>query len=182
MLAAMLALVLLAGIVPFNALSSDHQTCTMSCCAGRPQHNSGSCGAAFSDEHETPVEEHAHPEGIQAPGASPEIVEAASECGTTQRSSDEPTSSSDISRPAPRLTAHALTTPCSPECAAASVNAFGQVRRPRNEAALAANNRPRPTMRAALAERISKLQILSAVIGRQSRPRAPPRFPENLPA
>jgi hypothetical protein len=186
-LAAMLAFALLAGIVPFNALSSDRQTCQMSCCAGKPPHNNGSCSAAFSDEPqaqtpvETPPEKHSHMDGM--PVAPLEIVEAASECGTTttDRSTDEPQSSRDATRPRSSITAHALTTPCSPECAAA--NAFGQVRRPRNAAALAAHHRPRPNSHASLSEHINGLQVLSAVKGRQSRPRAPPRSTsENLPA
>jgi hypothetical protein len=118
-------------------------------------------------------------------GASAEIVEAAhEECGTgAQHSASEPGSSSrDASAPARSITAHALTTPCSPECAAASLSAFGQVRRPRNALALAAHHRPRPTTHAAPAEHVFKLQVLSAVTGRQSSPRAPPLFPENLPA
>lgn len=184
----MLALVLLAGFVPFNALSSDHQTCQMSCCAGKPTHDAGSCSTAFADEQQSekpaePInEEHAHTGGTH--GAPTEIVEAAHDCGTgAPHSTNEPRSSSrDASSPARSINAHALTTPCSPECAAASLSAFGQVRRPRNAVALAAHHRPRPTMHAALAEHVSRLQVLSAVTGRQSSPRAPPLSPENFPA
>jgi hypothetical protein len=191
MAAAMLALALLAGVVPFSALSSDQQTCQMSCCAGKPPHNSGSCSTAFADEPqaqahvETLSEEHAHTNAVQMHDASPEIVEAATECGTTaQPSTSEPRSSSrDETKAARSITAHALTKPCSPECAAASASAYGQVRRPRNAAALAPRNRPRPSTHTALAEHITKLQVSSAVTGRQSSPRAPPLlFPENLPA
>ncbi|HEY6188281.1 MAG TPA: hypothetical protein VIW80_11405 [Pyrinomonadaceae bacterium] len=188
--AAMLALALLAGVVPTGALSSDRQTCQMSCCAGKPPHNSGSCSTAFADYPQaephvaTVSEEHAHTNGMH--GASPEIVEAAPECGTTaQHSKNEPKSSArDETNTARSITAHALTKPCSPECAAAaSASAYGQVRRPRNAAALAARNRPRPSTHTALAEHIIKLQVSSAVTGRQSGPRAPPLlFPENLPA
>lgn len=188
--AAMLSLALLAGVVPFSALSSDQQTCQMSCCAGKPPHDSGSCSTAFADEPqaEAPVETvsqgHAHTDGMHMHDASPEIVEAAPECGTTaQHSTSEPKSASrDETNKALSITAHALTTPCSPECAAASASAFGQVRRPRNVAALTARNRPRPSTHAALAEHITKLQVSSAVAGRQSSPRAPPLLSEHLPA
>ncbi|HEX8772558.1 MAG TPA: hypothetical protein VF735_03065 [Pyrinomonadaceae bacterium] len=187
-LAAMLAFALLAGIVPVGALSSDHQTCQMSCCAGKPAHDAGSCSTAFADEPQAespaePINEaHAHKGGTH--GASAEIVEAAQGCGTTaQPSTDEAGSSSrDQSSPARSITAHALTTPCSPECAAASLSAFGQVRRPRNTSALATRHSPRPTTHAAPAEQVAKLQVLSVVTGRQSGPRAPPLRPENLPA
>jgi hypothetical protein len=187
--AAMLALALLAGVMPSGALSSDQQTCQMSCCAGKPPHNSGSCSKAFADEPqaqahvETVSEEHAHTNGMH--GASAEIVEAAPECGTTaQPSKSEPKSSSRDEKNAARsITAHALTTPCSPECAAASASAYGQVRRPRNAAVLVARNRLRPSTHTAISEHITKLQVSSAVTGRQSSPRAPPLlFPENLPA
>jgi hypothetical protein len=189
MLAAMLALALLSGIVPVGALSSDHQTCQMSCCAGKPAHDAGSCSTAFADEEqsetpdETTAEEHSHAGGMHG-ASTTEIVEAAHDCGTVApHSTREPKASSrDASNPARSIIAHALTTPCSPECAAASVNAFGQVRRPRNAVALAAHHRPRPATRAALAELTFKLQILSTVTGRQSGPRAPPLFPEHLPA
>jgi hypothetical protein len=184
-LAAMLALALLAGVVPFNVLSSsEQQTCAMSCCAGKPPHNAGSCSTAFSGDGEKAqtsgaavAEEHAHTEGMQAAGASTQIIEADSECAAPQRSTDEHASQRDASRRATSVTAHALTTPCSQECAAAtSANASGQVRRPRNAALLAESNRPRPTLHACPSERSTNLQVLSARIGRQSSPRAPPLF------
>ncbi|HEX8142078.1 MAG TPA: hypothetical protein VF553_05740 [Pyrinomonadaceae bacterium] len=190
--AALLALALLAGIVPFNALSFDQQqqTCMMSCCAGKPPHRAGSCGAAFPGEQqrsisdETAVEDHASMEAMPPHASSPEIIEAPSHCGTqAQPSTDEHASSRDGSRPAASLIAHALTTPCSPECAAAaSLSAFSQLRRARDGATLAAINRPRPSSHATLAEHVSNLQTLTALTGRQSSPRAPPLFPENLPA
>jgi hypothetical protein len=152
-LAGLLSLVLLSGVVPSGALtSSAEQTCTMSCCVGKPPHQAGSCGAAFS---------------------ATETVEAASHCGTARAhlGGDEKSA-----RRAPEggatLTAHVLTTPCSPECAAAS--AFAHVRRAPDTAALAESKRPLSHCFTSLAEHTARLQKPSAAQGRQARPRAPP--------
>jgi hypothetical protein len=175
-----LALVILAGATPFDTLSSAQAECTMSCCAGKPPHKSGSCSAAFSDEHpgETAVSEHEHGGVMPAPAASGVIVEAPSHCGTTaataEPSREKDASSQRTSHPAARVVAHALTTPCSPECAAVAASAFAQVGRQREAAALALNSRPRPSHLGSPAEHVTSLQTPAAVAGRQSSPRGPP--------
>ena len=180
-MAAALALVILAGATPFDTLSSAQADCTMSCCAGKPPHKSGSCSTAFSDEHpgETAVSEHEHGGAMPAPTASGVIVEAPSHCGTTAAARAEPSQGKDASsqrtsHEAARVVAHALTTPCSQECAAVVASAFAQGRRQREAAALALNSRPRPSHTGSPAEHITSLQRPAAVAGRQSSPRGPP--------
>jgi len=185
-LAVGLALALLAGVVPAS-LSSAQQTCTMSCCAGKPTHAAGSCSHAFSDESEThkhgttTAEAQHHTEATQTEGTTaPEIIEAdastSSHCGTNAQPSTESASTGRAARPPqpPSIKAHVLIRPCSPECAAAAVSNLSQVRRGRSVAVLTANHRPRPPTRASLTEQDFKLQTSPAVICRQSRPRAPP--------
>jgi len=190
-LAAGLALAMLAGVVPAS-LSSAQQTCTMSCCAGKPQHAAGSCGMSFTDEAQahdraTTEEHHHHQVGTTATDDSvatttaPEIVEAdasTSHCGTTEHASAESATNSHTTRrpnAPPSVRAHALISPCSPECAAAAVSNLSQVRRPRSSSGLlTAQVRPRPPTLASLAEQTFELQTSPAVICRQSRPRAPP--------
>jgi hypothetical protein len=191
-LAAGLALALLAGVVPAS-LSSTQQTCTMSCCAGKPMHAAGSCSHAFSDERETQThsptaseDQHHHTEAIETDStatAAPEIIEAdastSSHCGTTAQTSAESASTGRAARPPqppqpPSIRAHVLIRPCSPECAAAAVSNLSQVRRGRSVAVLTAKLRPRPPTLASLTEQTFQLQTSPAVICRQSRPRAPP--------
>jgi hypothetical protein len=193
-LAAGLALALLAGVVPAS-LSSAQQTCTMSCCAGKPMHAAGSCSHAFSEESEaqthsvTASEDHHHAEATETNSTTaPEIIEAdastSSHCGTNAHSSTDSASTGRAARPPrpPSMKAHVLIRPCSPECAAAAVSNLSQVRRGRSVAVLAANHRPRPPTLASLTEQNFKLQTLPAVICRQSRPRAPPTATAPEPA
>lgn len=194
MLAAGLALALLAGVIPFNTFSSAQQTCTMSCCAGKPPHMAGSCSAAFADadhaDSETTVEHQSHDGAMQMDDAGTEIIEATSHCGTTENSSEKKASSEkeassrrSSSPQATSIIAHALASPCSAECAAAAVPNFSQVRRPRpDSAALLVNHRPRPPTLVAIVEQTTRLQTSPAVFCRQSRPRAPPSLPRHLPA
>ena len=193
-LAAGLALALLAGVVPAS-LSSAQQTCTMSCCAGKPLHVAGSCRHAFSEDSETQThsvtasEEHHHAEATETNGTTaPEIIEAdastSSHCGTNAHSSTESASTARAARPPqpPSIKAHVLIRPCSPECAAAAVSNLSQVRRGRSVAVLTANHRPRPPTRASLSEQTFDLQTSPAVICRQSRPRAPPTASHQNPS
>ena len=191
MLAACLALALLAGVIPFNTFSSAQQTCTMSCCAGKPPHMAGSCSAAFTDadhaetDGETTIKHHSHDGAMQMDGAATEIIEATSHCGTKENPSEKKASSRRSSQPqATSIIAHALTSPCSSECAAAAVSNFSQVRRPRPDSAALkpVNHRPRPPTRVSFVEQTARLQTSSAVFCRQSRPRPPPSLPNHLPA
>lgn len=179
-LAAGLALALLAGLLP-GSLSSAQQTCTMSCCAGKPTHMAGSCSAAFSDDHqaetdgESVADHHSHTGAMHTNDAALSIIEATSHCGTTKDSAEKEPPAQRSSPQATSIIAHALTTPCSPECAAAAVSAFSQVRRPRAEtAALPANHKPRPPTNISLAEQKSNPHTSLKVTCRQSRPRPPP--------
>lgn len=186
-----LAFALLAGIVPFNIFfSSAQQTCTMSCCAGKPTHPQGSCSAAFSDDHhaetdgDTTIENHAHTGAMSVDDAAPEIIEATSHCGTTESSSEKKKTPASRRAAPPATTsiiAYALTRPCSPECAAAAVSTFSQGRRPRVIAALPANSRPRPPTLVSPAEQTPSLQTSTDVTCRQSRPRGPPALLCHLP-
>lgn len=202
-LAAGLALALLAGVVPASLSSSAQQTCTMSCCVGKPPHAAGSCSMAFAGEPQTHThgttasEDHHHAGAMKTDSttatAAPEIVEAEAEssssshCGTTEPPSAESgpnghetenasTGHATRQQPSPpSVRAHALINPCSPECAAAAVSNLSQVRRPRSSAGLlTANVRPRPPTLTSLTEQTFELQTSPAVICRQSRPRAPP--------
>jgi hypothetical protein len=166
----------------------------MSCCAGKPAHTQGSCSAAFSDDlhaaadGDNNAEHHAQAGAMNAGDAtSTEIIETTSHCGTTEPPLEKKTPTarraSVSSHAAKSIIAHALTRPCSAECAAAAVSTFSQVRRPRVVAALPSNSRPRPPTLVSLAEQIPNLQTSPAVICRQSRPRAPPpRVLNHLPA
>ncbi|HEX8137300.1 MAG TPA: hypothetical protein VF544_06890 [Pyrinomonadaceae bacterium] len=173
-LAGLLSLTLLSGIVPTGALTSTaQQTCTMSCCVGKPPHAPGSCGAAFSEaEH--------HSDAEQQGASATETIEATSHCGTAtahtarNEESSPKASSRRASKSETILTAHVLTTPCSPECAAAAATAFSHARRAPDTAALAATKRPFAHGFASLAEHTVGLQKLSAAQGRQASPRAPP--------
>jgi hypothetical protein len=191
MLAAGLALALLAGVIPFNTFSSAQQTCTMSCCVGKPPHMAGSCSAAFSDADHAETdgvsgasEHQSHDGSMQMDGAGPEIIEATSHCGTKENSSEKKASSRRSSPQATSIIAHALTTPCSPECAAAAVPNFSQVRRPRPDSAALkpASSRPRPPTLVSIVEQTASLQTSPTVFCRQSRPRPPPSFLNHLPA
>jgi hypothetical protein len=180
----MLALALLSGVAPFHALSSAEQTCTMSCCAGKPAHAAGSCGTAFSDMHpgETTFAAHEHAGAIEIPSEPAEIVETAPHCGTSEHSSESEASSQRTSLTQAVVVARVLTTPCSPECAAVVLSASAQIRRMRDAAALPINNRPRPPTLRSPAEHINSLQPSTATAGRQANPRAPPLLCKNLPA
>lgn len=195
--AAGLALALLAGVIPFNTFSSAQQTCTMTCCAGKPPHLAGSCSMAFSDADQAETggasgasEHQAHTGGAAEAGAmqmqeaAPEIIEATSHCGTTESSSEHKPSTRRTSHQTASIIAHVLTSPCSPECAAAAVPNFSQVRRPRADSAmLTAGSRPRPPTLVSPVEQTTQLQTSPEVFCRQSRPRAPPRLVlDHLPA
>jgi hypothetical protein len=183
-LAAMLLLALLSGVAPFHTLSSAEQTCSMSCCAGKPAHAAGSCGTAFSDVHhgETTFEAHEHTGAMQMPSEFTEIIETASHCGTSEHSLEKGASPKRTSWTQAGVAARVLTTPCSPECAAVVLSASAQFRRVRDAAALPVNSRPRPPTLRSPAEHITSLQPSTATAGRQANPRAPPLLCKNLPA
>lgn len=167
-LALMLALVVLAGVVPPGSFASSHE-CGMACCAGKPSHMAGSCSTALGEsEAEAPDEqgdEHsAH--GHAAHGA--------------QHSSAHHSSRKD-SRRTPSVASRVLTKPCSPECAAAAFNS-SQVRRPRHAASIVVKAQPRPSTVRSFVGQSVQLTPKSADHVRQARPRAPPTSLINLSA
>lgn len=188
-LATMLLLVLLAGAVPFSSLSSSHE-CGMACCAGKPSHMAGSCSTALIDEEheaETPAEPNDDDDAHSAHGHNMRLSGATSQADTSNKlhQSTGRTSArylkSGIKESPPTASVHsqAMTTPCSPECAAASVST--QVRRPRDPAAASINLRPRPPTSYLLAGCFTVPSPKSAEGRRLSHPRAPPVLPKNLP-
>jgi hypothetical protein len=179
----MLVLVLLAGVVPFSALSASHE-CAMACCAGKPPHMAGSCSVAFvSEEQAEPSaepgeEDSAHDVHMaHSTGATSQAVASVEHHASAGRSSSHHSKSAGKeSLPTRSVAAQAITTPCSPECAAA----FSQVRRPRDPALIAINARPRPPTRRLFTGCFTSPSPKSAEVRRLSRPRAPPRLLDNL--
>jgi hypothetical protein len=181
---ALLALVLLAGLIPPGALSAAH-ACRMECCAGKPSHEAGACSAALPSAapdktaQETKADEHAAHHGEMQMSVTVDETEAdassdhdpTTDDSATQLQAPRPTPSRQSS-----VAAHAFTRPCSAECAAA-VLSLSQVRRPREAAALSHIIRPRPPTLVTRADAIDSLLPSSAERRRQSRPRAPPVNP-----
>ena len=171
-LAAMLVLVLLSAIAPLSSFSSSHE-CSMACCAGKPSHLEGSCSVAFANDLEAKSTED-QGEAVEAHSAHAHHDAGASSESVTNRHSAHH-SSSKRTESIQTLTAasQVMTSPCSPECAAAAV-APTQTRRPRDAAAMsfAGNARP-PTLR--LIKNVISVVFLPSSEGRrQVRPRAPP--------
>lgn len=102
-LAMMLLLVLLTGVAPFGSLASHR--CQMACCISKSPHAEGSCSVAFMSEEteeataqdaEHSAHQHAHHSSAQQSSSRKETSQTAS------------------------VAAQIITTPCSPECAAAA--------------------------------------------------------------
>jgi hypothetical protein len=191
----MLALVLLAGLIPAGALSASH-SCKMDCCAGKPPHEAGACHAFLTKTIETEpapqaaaADEHAsqHQE-MQMPGAATESAAATMTLTTTTPSDHcrtaQPASAHHASAPSTatksaeqRLivrAAQSFTTPCSEECAAAA-GMLVPVPRPRETAALSsAYSRPCPPTLAPGLRNHFDLKPSSTERRRRIRPRAPP--------
>jgi hypothetical protein len=182
----MLALVLLSGVAPLNTLSRSHQ-CRMACCAGKSPHAEGSCSVAFATEtQEEPakeqVEEHAahsHHAHQHASGATSEI--ASSDHDASKHQTAQPPSSGKKSSRTLNVASQAMTTPCSPECAAAA-SASMQLPRPRDAAAMSVAGNPRPPTLLVFKKEFSTVLPPSAERRRQLRPRAPPLSLINLSA
>jgi hypothetical protein len=182
-LATMLTLVMLAGVVPFSSLASSHE-CGMACCAGKPSHMAGSCSTAFSTEEEAaPDDEHsAHGHAMHLSSAASETNASAKQHGTAKHSSAHHSTSGVKSTRTARVVSQAtLTTPCSPECAAAAPG-YSQVRRPRAPASLMVAARLHPPLRRLCAGHFTVPIPQSAEARRILRPRAPPSPLNNLSA
>jgi hypothetical protein len=183
----MLVLVLLAGVVPFSPLSASHE-CSMACCVGKPPHMAGSCSVTFVSEEQAepsaePGEEDSAHDGHMAhsTGATSQAVASIEHhAAAGPSSSHHSKSAGKESLRARSVAAQAITTPCSPECAAAST--FSQVRRPRDPALISLDARPRPPTRRLFIGRFTVPSPKFAEVRRLSRPRAPPRLLDNLSA
>ncbi|MBA2732197.1 MAG: hypothetical protein H0U54_04820 [Acidobacteria bacterium] len=187
-LAAMLMIVLLAGIVPFSSFSSSHD-CGMACCVGKPSHTAGSCSVQLGDEEHAeppaePGDEHsAHDShAAHSSGATSQVVASSENHRTAKRPPAHHSKSG--AKESPRtasIASEAMTTPCAPECAAAALSS-SQVRRPRDPAALTIAAGPRPPTLLFFAGHLSQPLPKSAERRRLSHPRVPPSLLNNLSA
>lgn len=188
--AALLALLMLAALIPADALSAGHP-CRMDCCAGKPAHEAGSCNAQLPsvEEDESPTaaitDEHAaHHDGMMASGEMVETVVvdttvSSGHCETPTPAATKHPASRRTPKQQPRqtnVTAQAFTTPCSADCAAA-VLSLARVRRPREAVALSIAINPRPPTLVTCSSVLLNHKFSSAERRRQSRPRAPPITP-----
>lgn len=187
-LAVMLTLVMLAGVAPFSSLSSSSHECGMACCAGKPSHMSGSCSTAFDDEeiaetHDESGQEHsAHAHKTHSSDATSSTTTISGNYRVaTKPSSTHHSTHGKAARLASSIAAQAVTTPCSPECAVAS-SLSAQVRRPREQLALSAYLKLRPSTTRFVNRHLAVLPPKSAEAARPSQPRAPPTLLNNFPA
>jgi hypothetical protein len=188
-LATMLALVLLSGVAPLNTLSRSHQ-CRMACCVGKSPHAEGSCSVAFATETEEEpageqVEEHAahsHHAHQHAASATSEKIASSDVDAAQQQHPAQHSSSGKKSSRALNVAVLAMTTPCSPACAAAAASASTQLPRPRDAAAMSVAGNPRPPTPARFKKEFSAVLSPSAERRRQLHPRAPPLSLINLSA
>jgi hypothetical protein len=190
-LAALLCLALLSHLVPFAAASS-RQMCTMACCNGMPVHAAGARSHTLAkptnkveSESEVLCGLSIRASGAQAaaamPQAAPEIIEADSECDDTGSCGlhQEPASDADSSNTAnskspglPHFLAHALTSPCDPECGCSASNTAQP--RPGDLSALSFAVKPRPPLKKATARSYYERSIVLNANRTQLQPRAPP--------
>jgi hypothetical protein len=164
-LAVLLALIVLAGVAPFDALSAAG-LCSLPCCAGLPPHAADSCPAC-----------HAHV--TRKRGGKPELL-----CGAhnllARRHKSAPArfnlqadSPANTTKQTAHLGALVLTQPCAPDCGA-GLCGFASLRRERDPSVLAHDTRPRPPT---LIQRAPNPQLVSFALQagqRQTPPRAPP--------
>lgn len=196
--AAMLAVVLLSGLIPSGAISALH-TCKTACCAGKPTHEAGACSAfpASAETSETPPQadtshagEHSSHHGeMRMSSTTTETVNetitettvSSGHCQTSNHSSAQPHVPRRDSSKHSSVAARAFTRPCAAECAAAILT-LTQVRRPREAATLSIAVRPRPPTLISRAGDINNLSTSSTERRRRIRPRAPPASLVNLSA
>ena len=164
-LTVMLLLTLLSSVAPFGSLASHR--CQMVCCAGKPGHAEGSCGVAFLSEENREADDHQGEEH--------------SAHNHTQHAAAHQSSSKRESGPGESLAPQVITTPCSPECAAAA-SASTRSQRPRESAAITSAAPLRPPGAPLFKRDYFRTLRPSALLFRQLRPRAPPPSPVNLSA
>lgn len=173
-LAAMLVVVLLAGVAPLSALSRSHQ-CRMACCVGKSPHAEGSCSVSFLSETQAEEpDEQVEAEAPPAAHAHHMSVGVEDHVASTHHSSAQHAASGKEQSHTARVVSQAITTPCSPECAAAAVSSSIQLRGQRDAAAMSTAGSLHPPARIHLTKEVSTLLWSSSETGRQIRPRAPP--------
>ncbi|HEX8491293.1 MAG TPA: hypothetical protein VF658_00485 [Pyrinomonadaceae bacterium] len=194
---AMLALVLLSGLIPSGALSASH-TCKTACCAGKPPHEAGACSAfPTSAEKDEPQQEASavsigHSSGHDEMQMSGTDTETATEtfietnassghCQAAEHSSAERRSPRRASSKPSSVAAQAFTRPCAAECAVAALS-LSQARRPREAATFSIAVRPRAPTLLSRADSNNNLSISSTERRQRIRPRAPPVMLDNLSA
>jgi hypothetical protein len=182
-LAVVLALALLSGIVPLNALSSSSHECNMSCCLGKTSHAAGSCDVAFaSDEKATTPSEPDHEQRAHRghAGHSSQTNAPHNRHHTAKQPSAHHSSTDRATPQSLSVRAQALARPCAPECAAAATSASTQTRRQRDPATQTADRKPRPQILTFRAKDFSSKWSASAGSNRLLPPRAPPLLLLNL--
>jgi hypothetical protein len=188
LIAATLTLAILSSIAPPGLTSSRH-FCTMACCAGKPLHEAGSCQANLSLRKPTPPKEqeelcethnpqmgqHGSMHMQDAPAPSDE--ESSSLVHLHQQLIDslaqEEQSKQNSSQQTTSIAASMLTRPCPPDCGAGTFSSSSQSR-PRDSAAVAYADRPRPPSSLRLSHPSDNPAKELADLFRRSRPRGPP--------
>ncbi len=180
-LATMLLLVILAGVLPFSAISSAHM-CSMPCCVGLAPHAAGSCHVNPSKQ-QNPLRVEmcgamemlpsAHGE-MQVHEASAKDIAAPAHCATQENhSAAQSPTYQDVPSQTASVASLALTQPCQSDCGACSGN-FAQLRRFHDAATLPLALRPRPPTLAWQSQRSDKLPYIPAAWRKSFRPRGPP--------
>lgn len=185
----MLACLVMAASIPSEAVSIKHG-CPMPCCKGKiggmsGYGDGGSCHVNLSPPAPTPEPVEAEPlcGGSLAPASHDEVkpepqghaehdAPHADVQGGIEHDAHADVSSGDTAPHAPAVSA-SLSKPCPPDCGGLT-NSFGQLRRPRDGAALAYRLRPRPPTVAALRRARVGASKTSSELRSQSAPRAPP--------
>lgn len=179
----LLALVLLAGLIPSGALSAT-RLCRMDCCAGKPPHEAGSCNALLSSagQDEAPTaaaESHQHSSSHEAAQPATETVDASPSSDPCQTTAHHPAEHHQEAQPEPGqragVKAALLDKPCSADCLSTALSP-AQLRRPRESAAHSMLLRLRPSVLIVRADTPSGRSPAPIAHQRQSPPRAPPAF------
>ena len=185
--AAILILVLLSGVAPFNTLSAA-ALCTMDCCAGLAPHAAGSChmsmsaGARVADAHkscETTEASDGVTGGVMGMVDSHSsfdavTIDASEHCNKKPSADGARVPSSTEKTPVqPGLSAQSFTKPCPPECGTGVVS-FAQLQRGRDTAALAHAMRPRPPTIGRQRAHIETNFLTATAPHKRVRPRGPP--------
>jgi len=184
--AAILILVLLSGVAPFNTLSAS-ALCTMDCCAGLAPHAAGSChmnmsaGTRGSHAEESCETTEASDEitggvmGMVSSHSSFEAVtiDASEHCDRKSSAEDTRVRSTEKTPVQPSLSAQSMAKPCPPECGTGVVS-FSQLQRSRDTAALAHAMRPRPPTITRQRANIETDFLTATAFPKRIRPRGPP--------